>query len=174
MAKYKNKLTYNRIKNIFSSCQLVLIGQYDSNQVNLWREFKKLNSFYIPKNSLCKIVINHLMRDQLIPKTYILEQGLFQGPIFILCADTLELENKSLFKALVKLKNAGIPIYGGFLDQKLLNFEDIKEITFLLKNDFVNQKPYSKLKGNIAFLGYFFLNINYKLFEQFDCYKNRP
>lgn len=126
MKKYKKKVTYTRIEDIFRSQKNIVVGQFENTRVDLWKELKANNELFIPKNTLCRVLFKQsldLIKESKMATT------LFEGPTFCLVTET----DFEFLSALTKFKQAQVSIYGGFFGGKFYNFSDISEIQSLLK-----------------------------------------
>ena len=130
MRGYQKKLIQRKINHIFQTNKYILIGRYDGGQPFFWKDFKKEVGLFIPKNSLCRLVLNTDSKGLWQTPPELVMQNVFGGPIFILFTQ----DSEKLKTVLMKLTEAKTHVYLGLLDGQLLNFIDIHQLYSLLRD----------------------------------------
>lgn len=152
--KYQKKFLYNQINKIFNQNQFIIIGA-------LTHEIRRLlntKQIYVPRNKVSNLVL----------KTTQITKCLFQGPIFIFNTNSL-----SEFKMTIqKLTDANIPIYGAIYEKSLLNFADLKELAFLLKNQYRIENIFQEFQNNLRKTQYAINTLNFLFLSKLIYYNN--
>ena len=137
MTRYQKQQIFNKITTIFKSQKYIFVGRYDSSNYLTWKTFKNQHNIYIPKNKISKIVLEKLLSANIAINT----KNLFQGPIFI----TWSNDSLHISKGISQLMGAGVLIYGGFIDKKLINFADTKELILLFESKNPSDLPFQRM-----------------------------
>lgn len=163
MSKYKKKFVNWKVNSIIDSQSILLIGQYDNSQFQLWKELKSLCDFYVPKNSRCFSLLNQqcINTNPNNPQSLGLDfklgfsqfkslksKNFIEGPVFFLWEKHSNYGN--FHQALIKLHSANVVIFGGFIDNKLLTFGDAKQLIALLKEKPINSEAFLSMHSRMV------------------------